>query len=178
MAIETINKKIALIAANQPWQPALPISSDGIDTTDQYILIWQYPQIAYPDVETAVFWSLCQTKIKAYPDWSRGGSVLFDIGKSFSSLTIINESASLVVADSPALTQLTVTDLEPTECVVIVAAESPELVMVGVLAIMTEINAPIYTMTEQTELIFEMTEQTEIKFEMDEIEQLFTMIEA
>lgn len=178
MAIDTINKKIALIAANQPWQPALPISSDGIDTVDQYVLIWQYPQFAFPDIETAVFWSLCNTKIKAYPDWSLGGSVLFDTGKSISSLTIINESGSTVVADSPALTQLTVTDLVVADSVSVVAADSPVLVMVGVLAVMTEINAPLFTMTEQTELVFDMTEQTELEFEMEETEQLFTMIEA
>lgn len=47
MAIDTNNEKLALISYNQPFNPAIPISSDGLDWDDKQHLIWQYPGLEW-----------------------------------------------------------------------------------------------------------------------------------
>jgi len=46
MAIDTINKKLALIESDI-FQPGLPISSDGIGQDDKQQLLWEYPGILW-----------------------------------------------------------------------------------------------------------------------------------
>ena len=51
MAIETDNEKLALMSYNQPFNPAVPISIDGLAQGDLQHLIWQYPGILWLTVE-------------------------------------------------------------------------------------------------------------------------------
>ena len=47
MSIDTINEKLALIDYGDVFQPAIPISADGIDQADQQHLLWGYPGILW-----------------------------------------------------------------------------------------------------------------------------------
>ena len=47
MAIDTTNKKLALIEYRDVWQPAIPVSSDGIGQDDRQQLLWEYPGILW-----------------------------------------------------------------------------------------------------------------------------------
>jgi len=45
--IATINEKLALIGFQQPFNPSIPISSDGLGKDDKQQLIWGYPGILW-----------------------------------------------------------------------------------------------------------------------------------
>jgi hypothetical protein len=47
MAIDTINKKLALIEYGDIFQPGIPISADGNDQADQQQELWEYPGILW-----------------------------------------------------------------------------------------------------------------------------------
>ena len=47
MAIDTDNKKYALISYLQPWNAPLPISADGLGQADNQHLLWGYPGILW-----------------------------------------------------------------------------------------------------------------------------------
>jgi len=47
MAIDTTNEKLALIEYGDIFQPAIPISADGIGQDDQQQLLWEYPGILW-----------------------------------------------------------------------------------------------------------------------------------
>ena len=47
MAIDTNNKKFALITYQQPFNTPVPISADGLGQDDKQHLIWQYPGILW-----------------------------------------------------------------------------------------------------------------------------------
>ncbi len=36
------NAKLAMIFQNQPFQAAVPVSSDGLGVADKFFLLWQY----------------------------------------------------------------------------------------------------------------------------------------
>jgi hypothetical protein len=58
MAIDTVNKKLALISYNQPFNPSVPISSDGLGQDDKQHLIWQYPGILWAALADKLPWHL------------------------------------------------------------------------------------------------------------------------
>jgi len=47
MAIDTNNKKFALITYQQPFNTPIPSSDDGLGQSDKQDLIWQYPGILW-----------------------------------------------------------------------------------------------------------------------------------
>lgn len=47
MAIDTDNKKLALMSLEEPWMASVPISSDGLGQDDKQHLIWGYPGILW-----------------------------------------------------------------------------------------------------------------------------------
>lgn len=47
MAIDTNNKKLALIHLRQPYQPSPPASADGLGQDDKQQLLWEYPGISW-----------------------------------------------------------------------------------------------------------------------------------
>ena len=49
MAIDTDNEKLSLISYNQPFNPAIPISSDGLGQADNQHLIWQYAGVLWSE---------------------------------------------------------------------------------------------------------------------------------
>lgn len=51
MAIDTNNEKFALISYNQPFNPSVPISDDGLGQDDKQHLIWQYPGVLWSERE-------------------------------------------------------------------------------------------------------------------------------
>ena len=55
MAIDTDNKKLALITLLQPWNTPIPISVDGIGQDDKQHLIWGYPGILWATVGVLSF---------------------------------------------------------------------------------------------------------------------------
>ena len=47
MAIDTNNKKLALITYHQPWNTPIPISVDGLGQDDKQHLLWEYPGLLW-----------------------------------------------------------------------------------------------------------------------------------
>ena len=47
MAIDSLNKKLALIEYMQVYQPGIPVSADGLDQADNQQLLWGYPGILW-----------------------------------------------------------------------------------------------------------------------------------
>lgn len=50
MAIDTINKKLAIMEFGQVWEPGLPISPGAIGQDDQQQFLWGYPGILWAAV--------------------------------------------------------------------------------------------------------------------------------
>ena len=50
MAIDTDNKKLALITYHQPWNTPIPIVSNGFTQGDLQHLIWEYPEFSWTDI--------------------------------------------------------------------------------------------------------------------------------
>ena len=47
MAVDTNNKKLALITYHQPWNTPIPISADGLGQDDKQHLLWEYPGLLW-----------------------------------------------------------------------------------------------------------------------------------
>ena len=80
MAIDTINKKLALITFLQPWNTPIPISDDGLDQADLQHLLAGYPGILWEAAAAVVF-------LTAVLSISRTGSALA-VSATDSALTI------------------------------------------------------------------------------------------
>jgi len=50
MAIDTINKKLALIEYGDVYQPGIPVSDDGLDQADNQQLLWEYPGTLWEEI--------------------------------------------------------------------------------------------------------------------------------
>lgn len=54
MAIDTLNKKLALIEYGDVFQPGIPVSADGLGQADNQQLLWGYPGILWGTISKAV----------------------------------------------------------------------------------------------------------------------------
>ncbi len=51
----TINEELALLEYGEPYQPGVPISSDGLDQADNQQLLWGYPGILWIARDVVIF---------------------------------------------------------------------------------------------------------------------------
>jgi len=68
MAIDTINKKLALLEYEELYQPCLPISSDGLDQADNQQLLAGYPGILWEIKRGEVSPWLVSSKLAGVPE--------------------------------------------------------------------------------------------------------------
>ena len=50
MAIDSNNKKLALMEWDLPWEPGIPLSPGTLDQTDKQQLLWGYPGILWTEI--------------------------------------------------------------------------------------------------------------------------------
>lgn len=55
MAIDTTNKKLAVMEWDNVWEPALPVSPGGLGQDDKQQLLWGYPGILWSSIAGFVF---------------------------------------------------------------------------------------------------------------------------
>lgn len=63
MAIDTTNKKLALLTYLLPFYPALPTSSDGLGQDDKQHLLWEYPGILWTAPVVPAVWDLIRQEL-------------------------------------------------------------------------------------------------------------------
>lgn len=56
MAIDTFNKKLALIEYSEPYQIGIAVSNDGLDQADKQQLLWEYPGLLWGQLPQITPW--------------------------------------------------------------------------------------------------------------------------
>ena len=99
MAIETDNEKLALMSYNQPFNPAVPIVSDGIGQAEKQHLIWQFPGILWQAAEDILLSGLIAINstmtgsltVEGWTELSKPAAVWTEIDKPTNAWTEVNK---------------------------------------------------------------------------------------